>query len=512
LTPTLRTALAIARADFRERTRRYAFLVALGLTCWLGWLASEGTLRVELGQWRGVLDSAWIGGSLAVVASTFLSLIGFWLVRGTIERDRTTGVGEILATTRTTRSAYLLGKWLSNSLYLWALAGLLALAAVVMLARHAEAGAFDLGRLWLPMLVIALPALAFVAGLSVAFEVLPLLRGGFGNVAWFFVFGSLLALSVQRGPGFDFTGLAATRASMRQELLATRGVDEAAFRVGGGSRHASQSFVWSGMRYTPALVRDRFVWVGVGALLALVVAPFFHRFDPSLVRRRIPRPWSARRASAGTSVVVEPATRTRRAAEDLPPAASGPWLFGLVRGQLLWVLRGRRVVFWLGAAILAAVSFAASPATAPPAALVYLWPVLVWSRLGAPEPSVAPILRSCPHPILRGVASAYLAGALAGAVFLVGPAVRTGLGRDATVLGALSCALLFPPALALALGSWAGTPKAFEASYTALWYVGVQTPAVDFMGVTASPNPWPFLASVPALLLAAAAARALARE
>jgi hypothetical protein len=152
-----------------------------------------------------------------------------------------------------------------------------------------------------------------------------------------------------------------------------------------------------------------------------------------------------------------------------------------------------------------------SPATAPPAALAYLWPVLVWSKLGTPEPSVAPVLRSCPHPVLRGVASAFVAGVLVGAVFLAGPAVRAGLAGDVRVLGALSCVLLFPPALALALGSWAGTPKAFEALYTALWYVGVQTPALDFMGATPSPSPWPFLASVPALLGAAALARAVKR-
>jgi hypothetical protein len=510
VSPTVRTVVAIARADLRERTRRYAFLVALGLTCWLGWLASEGTLRVELGEWRGVLDSTWIGGSLAVVASTFLSLVGFWLVRGTIERDRTSGVGEILAATRTTRPSYLLGKWLSHTFYLWTLAGLLAFAALAMLARHREAGGFDLGRLWLPILVLALPALAFVAGVTVAFDVLPVLRGGLGNVAWLFAFGSLMAVSVQRGPGLDFTGLATARASMREDLRRTRGVDEQGFRVGGGPRHATQSFVWSGLRYTPRLVRDRALWIGAGALLALAVTPLFHRFDPSAVRRRAPRPWAKRLrpARAAPTPDPEPARAARASARDLPHPMAGFWLPGLVRGQLGWALHGRSAFFWLGAGILAAVSFAASTATAPPAALAYLWPVLLWSRLGAPEPSVAPVLRSCPRPVLRAVVSAYLAGVVVGAVFLAGPALRAGLGGSVPALVAALGATLFPPALALALGSWAGTPKAFEALYTALWYVAVQTPALDFMGATASPNPWPFLLSVPVLLLAAAGGRA----
>jgi hypothetical protein len=71
-------------------------------------------------------------------------------------------------------------------------------------------------------------------------------------------------------------------------------------------------------------------------------------------------------------------------------------------------------------------------------------------------------------------------------------------------------AMLFPPALALALGAWAGSPRPFEALYTCLWYVGVQTPALDFMGATATPNTWPFAAAVPILLAVAALGRARA--
>ncbi|HEX9187331.1 MAG TPA: ABC transporter permease subunit, partial [Vicinamibacteria bacterium] len=242
----LRTVVAIARADFRERTRGYAFLVALALTAWLGWLASDGTLRIELGPWRGVLDSAWVGGSLAIIASTFLSLMGGWLVRGTIARDRATGVGEILATTPLTRSSYLLGKWLSHTVYLGSLAVILALLALVMLARNAEAPGFDLAQLWLPMALIALPSLAFVAGLAVAFELVPWLRGGFGNVAWLFAWTMTLMASIQLGSSFDFSGLAATRASLRADLVAQAGVDEEGIRVGGGPRRASRTFVWQG--------------------------------------------------------------------------------------------------------------------------------------------------------------------------------------------------------------------------------------------------------------------------
>jgi hypothetical protein len=119
------------------------------------------------------------------------------------------------------------------------------------------------------MLLIAIPSLAFTAGLAVAFEVLPLLRGGFGNVAWLFAWAIVFALSLEVAPAFDFSGLGATRASLRADLVASKGVDEEGFRVGGGPQRATQTFVWRGFDWTPELVASRLTWVGVGGMLAL---------------------------------------------------------------------------------------------------------------------------------------------------------------------------------------------------------------------------------------------------
>jgi len=513
----LRAASAIARADFRQRTRSYAFPVALALTCWLGWLTSEGTVRVELGPWRGVLDTAWIGGSLAIVASTFLSLFGGWLVRGTLARDRETGVGEILATTPLTSPAYLLGKWLSHAVYLGSLALILGVLAVFMLARHAEAPGFDLARLWLPMLLIALPSLAFVAGLAVVFEVLPVLRGSFGNVAWLFVWAMIFVLSLSGSAAFDFSGLAVTRASLRADLQVTKGVDEERIRVGGGPRRASQTFVWHGFDWTPDLVASRIVWVGVGGLLALAAVPFFDRFDPTRRRRRAFGPISAAETTEPTSTVShdegtigQGRADARFSAQDLPNAIRGPSFPALVRGQLRIALRGRARIFWAGTIALVVASFISAPAQTPPVALTFLWPILLWSRLGAPEAAVGAVLASCPGPVRRPLLAAFVGGSLMGALFVAGPIARASWAGEGPAVAAGLVAAVFPPALALALGAWAGTPRPFEALYTCLWYVGAQTPLLDFMGATAAPNPWPFAASVPVLLAVGAAGRSRA--
>jgi hypothetical protein len=462
---------------------------------------------VELGPWRGVLDSAWIGGSLAVMAATFLSLFGGWLVRGTVARDRETGVGEILATTPLSRPAYLLGKWLSHFVYLSSLALILALLGLFMLARNAEAPGFDLARLWLPMLLVGLPALAFVAGMAVATEVLPLLRGSFGNVAWMFLWALPFILSLQTGC-LDFSGLAATRASLRADIRAQHGVDEQMMRVGGGPRRATRTFVWHGFDWTPGLVASRLAWIGLGGLLALVAVPSFDRFDPSR-RRRFRTLAPPAPDTEPTSTAPAPSRKREAAsARSLPAARRGRSFPALVRSQLLYALRGRAWVFWAGALALVVGSFSATPAEAPPLALAYVWPILVWSRLGAPDPAVAPVLAACARPVARPLLAAFVGGALVGALLLAGPISSAVAAGHGAALAALAVAVSFPPALSLALGAWARTPRPFEALYTCLWYVGVQTPPLDFMGATSAPNAAPFAATVPLLLIAAAAGRA----
>jgi hypothetical protein len=90
---TLRVVFASARADFFERVRRYSFLFTLGSALYFGYLATVGKLMQRIGELRGIYNSAWIGGPLAMVGSTFISLAGFYFVNNSIQRDRETRVG-----------------------------------------------------------------------------------------------------------------------------------------------------------------------------------------------------------------------------------------------------------------------------------------------------------------------------------------------------------------------------------------------------------------------------------
>src|SRR5512140_565404 len=122
----------LARADFLERVRRYSFLIMLGLIVFLGYQTGIVNIALELGAYRGEYNSAWVGAMMSLIATFFLGWFGFYLVKGSVNRDRETGVGQIMATTPLTRPLYVIGKWLSNFAVLMAMVTVLALAGIII--------------------------------------------------------------------------------------------------------------------------------------------------------------------------------------------------------------------------------------------------------------------------------------------------------------------------------------------------------------------------------------------
>jgi len=215
----------LARADFWERVRQYSFLVVVGLTIAVGalfvppadagYVAGVLPYEVEIGgdSFRGVNNSAWVGGMVALLTTLLLSLPAFYVVKGAVERDRRTGVGKVLATTPMNRLPYVMGKWLSNATVLAAMVGILAIAALVMQVVRGEELYVDLWALWSPFLLVALPVAALVAAIAVLFEMVPGLRGGLGNVVYFFLWIGLFVVSAFGGP--DLFGWNAVASSVQ---------------------------------------------------------------------------------------------------------------------------------------------------------------------------------------------------------------------------------------------------------------------------------------------------------
>ena len=494
---------AIARADFLERVRRYSYLITLLFAVYLGYAAGTGRISLRLGDYRGLYTSAWIGAMVSLVATTFLSLVGFYIVKNAVDRDRQTGVGEILAATPLSKVSYLLGKFLSNFAVLVSMVAVLALAAVAMQLLAAEDRTFHAPGLLLPFLFLTLPAMAMTAAMALLFEAFRFLRGGFGNVLWFFLWTFGIALPGVTGhPQLDPSGLWMVYQSMLPSARAgiPGYVGGFSLTVADKSVRVATGFHWNGVEWTPGVVLPRLAWTVVAFALVLCGAWFFDRFDPARSRRKSgARP---RLEGSATPEGVAPEFPTARAhiatSTHLTPLASsaqhsGSWR--LLVAELRLALKGYRWWWYAVAGGLLIAQFAAPLAVArgPLLAVAWLWPILIWSALGTREArfGTEQLLFSCARVLPRQFPAAWITGVLVAALTGLGAAVRLALAGQSVGLLAWAAGALFIPSLAVALGVWSGTSKFFEGLYTALWYVGPlnRVPELDFTGSANGPQP-----------------------
>jgi hypothetical protein len=497
--------MALAIADFRERVRRPAFAMTLIATMVFGYLAAPpagaGYALMQLDEFRGIYDSAYVGTVLALMTGVWLALAGFYVVKNTVSRDEATGVGQILAATPLRSSTYLFGKFLSNFLVLAAMTGVVAVMAVVMVLLRNEASGIELVPLWLPFLLFPLPIMAGVAGAAVLFETVPGLRSGFGNVLWAFgsfvlFIASQLLLRLAPGSGVDPLGLVTVSDAMRDDVLAQHpDVEDPVLVVGLVTRNEPpERFTWtSGLDVDAGLLLQRGSLILLGVVLAALPVLWFSRFDRT--SRRIGR--GKAEPAPDTDLVVpiaEPTADASPARARHPtvavlgltaPQPGRPFL-RLVIGELR-VLLIRTPRWWQFGALALILAGALVPTTAATTALLaiaWLWPVLIWSRLGTQqhEHNVHPLVAAAPASRRRLLAE-WLAAVLVTAVVGAGPAVRMAVTGDRAGVAAWLAGAVFIPTLALALGTISRSPRTFQAAYLLLWLLvitGERT--VDFMG------------------------------
>lgn len=503
-----RDALAVALADFRERSRSSTLLVVPVLVAYLGKVVAVDSTLVLDGEFTGVPTAAWYGGMVAGLATTVLLLFGFPLVSGSLLRDRESNVAELVATSPLSNASYLVGKWLSNLAVLTVATAVLAASTAVAFALQGT-GPFDPVGLLAPFALVTLPAMAVVAAASVCFEATRLLRGTAGTALYFALALVAVMLSIFPESPMDLAGIALVRDSMASSLAAQYPGFEPPIA---GFAYTDQpaelrTFEWSGLAVTPASVASRVPVLGVAAGLLGLAALSFDRFDdtggwslPSLGGRGSDGDETAGEAEARAdlgatgSADAEVAASTDDEATDLDslaPATTGGFRFGRVlAAEFRIAIRGRRRAWYLACAVgLAATLLAplgALRSVVVPVALLLALPA--WSGLGSRErrhrTAELVFVNSDPTRLLCG---SYLAGLGLG-VGLVAPAlVRFALaGSWAALLGAVA-GLAFLPAAALAAGVWSGRPSVFEIAYLVAWYVGPMNGAEPFDYVGAHP-------------------------
>jgi hypothetical protein len=490
---TLRVVLSIARADFLERTRRYQYLATLVITLVGGifFAPPKGANYVAftVDGYRGIYNSAWMGAMMAILTTTTLSLFGFYLVKSAIEVDRATRVGEIVASTRVGKLEYVAGKWLGNVAVLGSLALVLVIDAIIMQLVRGEDRTIDVLAIATPFIVILVPVIALVSAAAVLFEAIPFLRGGIGNVVYFFAW--VFGLSSGASPGSkipspwnDPLGILAVSTQIDSALVKIAPhTHKSLDLVIGGDREQERYFIWHGFVWSSGEVTGRIVWCLVAFAVVALAALIFDRFAGGVqpARQRALKGWQlgiVRNVENATAPILD-----RVFATD----------FGaLVLAEVRLMLKGSSI-WWYFVAIGLWIATLASPASAQSIVLglAWLWPILTWSQMGAREslhdtegfvyPSLQPLRRQYLALWIAGIALALLTGS--------GSLLHWFIAGNWSGVAGVVAGAVFVPTLALACGAVSGTTRLFEIVYLVLWYVGPMNnvKAFDFTQASGAP-------------------------
>ena len=351
-----RIAAALFMADLRQRTRSLRFwIVALAVTI-AGWWClppiGAGYMIVAIGDHhRGYYSSAWIGMVLAML-SLLWGLVGFYLVRGTVQRDFDTRVWQLLATTSMRRGAYLLAKWASHVAVMGGLLLATLLVGLVAQQVRAEDRRVDLWELVKPSLFIAMPTLAVSAALAIWFDVIPVLRRTAGNIVFFFLWVMVLttgAVGIDHDPVRRAAFMAQTVQPWKSDLAAmnvmqwsidhqiARQVPDVVARDGfcigcGGIEAPAVRFTWAAWEVSAAVLWGRVLWLAAAMAAVLLAVPLLD--------------WAAVRTAAPATSGGQRAPRSLRWLRTLLRPLQGMPLGVLVAAEAFVVLRMRPLWWW----------------------------------------------------------------------------------------------------------------------------------------------------------------------
>ena len=486
LSHTRRLVAALLVADLRQRTRSPRFrLVALAVALASWWCLppiEAHYMIVAVGDHhRGYYSSAWIGMVLAML-SLLWGLVGFYLVRGTVQRDFDTRVWQLLGTTSMRRGAYVVAKWASHVAVMGGLVLLTLVVGLVAQQVRAEDRHVDLWELVKPSLFIALPTLSISAALAIWFDVIPVLRRTAGNVAFFFVWMTLLttgAVGLQHDQArrdaplapatqpwaSDLAGMTVMQWAIDHQIA--REIPGIAARDGfcvgcGGTTAPTARFAWTRWEVAPGVLWGRALWIAAALAGVLLAVPLLD--------------WAAARAAGAATDDGRRAPRSLRWLRALLRPLQGTATGALVAAELQVVLRMRPLWWWAAWLPLWGVQLF-GPRHAVALAMLGGWTLLldVFSRTG---------LRDHEHRTLDLVATAPGSRRrllLARGAMLVGlawVAAAPGLLRESFAHPAMSAAgFVLGMSIALwglAAGTLARSSRPFELVYLIVAYATAQ--------------------------------------
>lgn len=474
---------SIIKADYLQRTRSYGFLITMLASICMAYtfVPAKGAKysTVRIGDYLGESNGAWIGHITAIMSSTFLWLIGFYLVNNGINRDRETGVGQIVATTSISNFKYLSAKALSNFLVLLTLVMAVIIVALGLVLIRGSQYHFDPVQFLLPYMVATIPCIFCVSVLAIFAEVIFGKYSNIQNVMFFFLFPVLV-----QNPDAWLDVLGTKQLFIGMKEVVNTNYNQTVESVGAGFLVGDQSknkyFLFEGSHFTSAYFLSRLIWIGLGFLLLYISSLLFHRFD-------IKEKFILKKKKIIASDKTDRVPLQEIHLTNLPVAAPAFGIWPFVKTELLILFRTGPKWLWLLNIGGFVALFIVPISEAHKMGLPIIWFIQInrWADIATKEKynGTHYFTYAAYKPLQRLLTAQVLAGSLL-AITLASPLIlRYAIdGNYSTVISILLGAV-FIIAFSVSSGIIFGGKRFFEIAFFMLTYMNISAmPEVDYFG------------------------------
>ncbi|CAL2094445.1 conserved membrane protein of unknown function [Tenacibaculum sp. 190524A02b] len=474
--------LSIIIYDFLQRSRTYSFLITLCASLAIAYTfvpepnASYSTIRI--GEYVGYYNAPWFGYVTAIMTSIFLSLIGFYLVNGTIQKDFSTKIGQIIASSSISNFTYLFSKVLSNFLLLFSIVFIVFTMSIILFFLYNDGFPFDLLSFLKPYFFITIPAMFLIASIAVIFEVIFRNKSILQNIVFFFTFTLLVSSLPKNNYNLDFLGSKIVIHQMEQKILeVSKNTTEKGLTIGYvlGNISESKKFNFEGISFPISFLISRLLGVLICLIAIYIISFIFHRFNlREIINRK-------------KNLIVHIKNHASLNLQSLPKATINYSIFPLIKTEFLLLLRKGKV-YWLWINLIGMILLAVLPIkTGHSIVLPILWFLQVHriSDLTIKEITNNTHLFSFVSylPLRRVLSSQFIAGFLLMLTLSIPLLVKTiVLGQNFSAIS-IVIGSLFIVSLSSCIGMFFKNKKVFEVVFFTITYANLNSiPFTDYFG------------------------------
>ena len=340
---------SIIKADYLQRFRSYTFIISLIVSVLIAYsfapTENANYTTISVGQYVGFNNAAWIGHITAIMASTFLWLIGFYLINNGIRRDKETGVGQIIATTAVTNFQYLLSKSFSNFLVLLTITAIIFLMALGLVIIRGNNYEFNISQFLLPYLFTTLPSLFFLSAFTILLEVIFGSRTNLLNVTFFFLFAATIAITNANSninlQWLDPLGIKFLTNEILSFVKVLSSEPNLNISVGFNLHTANEvkHFLYEGSHFSVTYILSRLLWVLMAFVVLKLSAILFNRFDTKVA--------ATTKKKILSTIQLENETKVDRIKTEIIKVETNFGIYPLIKTEFIMLLRKGPKWFWI---------------------------------------------------------------------------------------------------------------------------------------------------------------------